>query len=403
MPGDKRPADPHSAAITDRYARAVSTTGCAADACGPDMSSFGARQYSADELGNERVLSLGCGNPLRVADPQPGETVLDLGSGAGLDLLLSARRVGPGGRVIGLDMTAEMVELARRNTAGAANVEIRHGRIEDIPLPDASVDVVISNCVLNLSADKPAVLREAARVLRPGGRFGVSDLIAEDDLDPDQVAAAATAIGAGVRPLGGAAYRHELAAAGLTDIRIEPTHDAGGGILAATIHATKPAVTIRPMRPTDWPAVAAIYAQGIASGNATFETDVPSWERWNGTHLPDHRLVTELDGRLVGWTAVSPVSSRCVYAGVVEHSIYVAGTARGRGVGRALLGAVVESTERAGIWTIQTGIFPENEPSLALHRSAGFRVLGVRERPGQLHGRWRDVVLLERRSEAAGG
>lgn len=403
MLDDQRPADPHATAITDRYARAVSTTGCAADACGPDLSSFGARQYSADELGDERVLSLGCGNPLRVADLQPGETVLDLGSGAGLDLLLSARRVGPGGRVIGLDMTPEMVELARRNTAGAANVEIRLGRIEDIPLPDASVDVVISNCVLNLSADKPAVLREAARVLRPGGRFGVSDLIADDDVDPDQVATAATAIGAGVRPLGRAAYRDELAAAGLADIRIEPTHDAGGGVLAATIHATKPAVAIRPMRPADWPVVAAIYAQGIATGNATFETDVPAWERWNGAHLPDHRLVAELGGQVVGWTAVSPVSSRCVYAGVVEHSLYVAETARGHGVGRALLDALVGSTERAGIWTIQTGVFPENEPSLALHRSVGFRVLGVRERPGQLHGRWRDVVLLERRSEAAGG
>jgi L-amino acid N-acyltransferase YncA len=162
------------------------------------------------------------------------------------------------------------------------------------------------------------------------------------------------------------------------------------------------AAAIRAMRPGDWTAVAAIYAEGIATGDATFETEVPSWERWDAAHLPAHRFVAELDGRVVGWTAVSPVSGRPVYAGVVEDSIYVAGSARGRGVGRALLAALVESTERAGIWTIQTGIFPENESSLALHEAAGFRVLGVRERPGQLRGRWRDVVLLERRSAVAG-
>ena len=156
------------------------------------------------------------------------------------------------------------------------------------------------------------------------------------------------------------------------------------------------------MRAEDWPAVSEIYAQGIATGDATFETDVPTWERWDTAHLPDHRLVAELDGRVVGWTAVSPVSERCVYAGVVENSVYVAEAARGRGVGRRLLAALAESTEEAGIWTIQTGIFPENATSLALHRAAGFRVVGVRERPGRLHGRWRDVVLLERRSGTAG-
>jgi phosphinothricin acetyltransferase len=162
----------------------------------------------------------------------------------------------------------------------------------------------------------------------------------------------------------------------------------------------KPAV--RGMRVGDWAVVAEIYGQGIATGDATFETEVPSWERWDAAHLAEHRLVAELDGAVVGWTAVSPVSGRCVYAGVVESSVYVAGSARGLGVGRRLLAALVESTEDAGIWTIQTGIFPENEPSLALHRGAGFRVLGVRERPGQLDGRWRDVVLLERRSTVAG-
>jgi L-amino acid N-acyltransferase YncA/2-polyprenyl-3-methyl-5-hydroxy-6-metoxy-1,4-benzoquinol methylase len=396
-------ADPHAAAITDRYAaKAVDATGCDTGACDAGGTSFGIRQYDAAELDGAPTLSLGCGNPLRVAELKPGETVLDLGSGAGLDLLLSARRVGPTGRVIGLDMTEEMVELARRNTAEAANVEVLLGRIEEVPLPDASVDVVISNCVVNLSADKPAVLREVARVLRPGGRIGISDLVTADDADLDLSAAAAAGIGAGVRPLSVSAYREMLVDVGFAEVRIEPTHDTGGGIHAATVRAVRLEIALRTMRAEDWPAVARIYAEGIATGNATFETDVPTWEHWDAAHLPGHRLVAELNGDVVGWTAVSPVSSRCAYAGVVEHSVYVATTARGLGVGRRLLGALVESTEGGGIWTVQTGIFPENEPSLALHRSAGFRVLGVRECPGQLDGRWRDVVVLERRSAVVG-
>lgn len=159
---------------------------------------------------------------------------------------------------------------------------------------------------------------------------------------------------------------------------------------------------VRAMDPQDWDAVAAIYREGIAGGNATFETDVPAWPAWDAAHLPRHRLVAVLDGRVVGWTAVSPVSTRPAYAGVVEHSVYVAAAAQGRGVGRRLLDALIESTEQAGIWTMQAGMFPENGSSLALHRAAGFRVLGVRARPGQLHGRWRDVVVLERRSTRTG-
>lgn len=157
------------------------------------------------------------------------------------------------------------------------------------------------------------------------------------------------------------------------------------------------------MRPADWPAVAAIYAEGIAGGDATFETEVPTWERWDAAHLAEPRLVAdETSGAVAGWAAVSPVSTRAAYAGVVEHSVYVAAAARGRGVGRRLLDALIAETERAGIWTLQGGVFPENEASLALHRAAGFRVLGVRERPGHAHDRWRDVVLLERRSSVAG-
>lgn len=151
------------------------------------------------------------------------------------------------------------------------------------------------------------------------------------------------------------------------------------------------------MRPDDWPAVRVIYQEGIATGNATFETDVPSWEEWDAAHLPDHRLVARRGDETVGWAAVVPVSDRCAYAGVAEHSVYVAAAARGRGVGRQLLEALVASTEDSGIWTLQSGIFPENSVSLRLHEACGFRIVGIRERLGQLQGQWRDVVLMERR------
>lgn len=175
--------------------------------------------------------SLGCGNPVAVADLQPGETVLDLGSGGGIDVLLSARRVGPTGKAYGLDATPEMIELAKANAAeaGAANVEFLHGHIEDVPLPDDSVDVVISNCVINLSADKPRVLAEAFRVLRPGGRLGVSDVIADDGLDPAQRAEAERLVGCTVGTLTESEYRALLAKAGFTTYTITRTHAAAGG------------------------------------------------------------------------------------------------------------------------------------------------------------------------------
>ena len=156
--------------------------------------------------------------------------------------------------------------------------------------------------------------------------------------------------------------------------------------------------TIAAMRPEDWPAVHAIYEEGIASGDATFETETPSWEDWDAAHLREHRLVARRGGEIVGWAAVVPVSGRCVYAGVAEHSVYVAAAARGQGVGRQLLEALIASTELGGIWTLQSGIFPENAISLRLHQACGFRVVGTRERIGHHHGRWRDVILVERRS-----
>ena len=159
---------------------------------------------------------------------------------------------------------------------------------------------------------------------------------------------------------------------------------------------------IEPLRPEHWNDVARIYAEGMATRQATFETELPSWETWDRSHLPDHRFVALLDGRVVGWAALSHVSDRCVYGGVCENSVYVAADARGRGIGRALLEALVASSESAGIWTIQTGIFPENQPSVRLHEQAGFRVVGRRERLGKLDGVWRDVLLLERRSAVVG-
>jgi L-amino acid N-acyltransferase YncA len=157
-------------------------------------------------------------------------------------------------------------------------------------------------------------------------------------------------------------------------------------------------VTIEPLRAEHWGAVARIYAEGIATGHATFETEVPTWERWNASHHPAHRLVALSAGEVAGWAALSPVSDRCVYGGVAEESVYVAEEARGRGVGRVLLEALIAGSEAAGIWTIQTGIFPENEVSVRLHQRVGFRLVGVRERVGKHDGVWRDVLFLERRS-----
>ena len=160
---------------------------------------------------------------------------------------------------------------------------------------------------------------------------------------------------------------------------------------------------IGPMTAADAAAVLAIYGEGIDSGNATFQTDVPDWDEWNAGHLVEPRLVAR-DGRgtVLGWSALSPVSRRAVYRGVVEESVYVAAAARGRGVGRALLAEMVRASEAAGVWTLQAGIFPENAASLVLHEAAGFHVVGIRERIGRHKGRWRDVVLWERRSRLAG-
>jgi len=248
-------------AVRERYAAAAraagegtSGAGCCgtAEGCGSttlradETDVFGERLYQSEDRAGATdtavAASMGCGVPTAVADLHEGETVLDLGSGAGADVLISARRVGPTGRAIGVDMTDEMLELARQSAAeaGAANVEFRKGTIEALPLSDASVDVVISNCVINLSADKPQVLREAARVLRPGGRFAVSDVIADLDMDPATRADMEQWTGC----IAGALTREEfdqvLTDAGLTEVEINETHRVHEHASSAIVRARKP-------------------------------------------------------------------------------------------------------------------------------------------------------------------
>jgi arsenite methyltransferase len=239
--------------VRARYAEAALVTspggcGCGEGSCcaGGDEAGFGEVLYSADErrdLPQAAVLaSLGCGNPTAVAELREGETVLDLGSGGGIDVLLSARRVGPRGRAYGLDMTDEMLALARRNAseAGATNVEFLKGEIEAIPLPAASVDVVISNCVVNLSTDKPAVLREIFRVLRPGGRIGISDVVAEDRLSRAERAERGSYVGCIAGALSRGEYEAGLAAAGFEQISVAFTHAVANGLHGAIVKAAKP-------------------------------------------------------------------------------------------------------------------------------------------------------------------
>jgi arsenite methyltransferase len=221
-------------------------SGCGGTTAVADRS-FGAALYSHEAEGAPTAAldaSLGCGVPTAVADLHEGETVLDLGSGAGADVLISARRVGPSGRVIGLDMTDEMLGLARSNAAeaGVDNVEFVKGYIEDIPLADASVDVVISNCVINLSADKRRVLAEAARVLRPGGRFAVSDVVADPEMDEATRADMEQWTGCVAGALTRAEFEHALADAGLTDIELHETHRVHAHATSAIIRARKPKV-----------------------------------------------------------------------------------------------------------------------------------------------------------------
>jgi arsenite methyltransferase len=246
-----------AAAVRSAHGQQDAARAAEAASCGPAVGTtdpdgtvvFGGELYDGGAADGATLAaveaSLGCGVPTAVADLHPGEVVLDLGSGAGADVLISARRVAPGGRAIGLDMTTEMLELARRNAAeaGVTNVEFVEGFLEDVPLPDDSVDVVISNCVINLAADKAVVLREAARVLRPGGRFAVSDVIADDGLD----AAARSDMEKWTGCVAGALTREQfaraLADAGFVDVEIQETHRVHPNAAAAIVRARTPAAT----------------------------------------------------------------------------------------------------------------------------------------------------------------
>jgi arsenite methyltransferase len=222
-------------------------SGCCDSTTSAEEPGFGAKLYAAldrDQLPDTAVLaSLGCGNPTAVADLHEGETVLDLGSGGGMDVLLSAKRVGPTGKAYGLDMTEEMLALARRNAAeaGATNVDFLKGHIEAIPLPAETVDVVISNCVINLSVDKPAVFAETFRVLKPGGRIGITDVVAEDQLSAEDRAERGAWVGCIAGALSSTEYATGLTAVGFADISVRFTHEVGDGLHSAIIKATRPA------------------------------------------------------------------------------------------------------------------------------------------------------------------
>ncbi len=243
--------------VRRRYTNAalsVDQSCCETDCCGPSASDpfrtggsedFGTWLYQSEQLADvpdgAALASLGCGNPTAVAELREGETVLDLGSGAGIDVLLSAKRVGPQGFAYGIDMTDEMLTLARKHQeeAGATNVEFRKGEIEDIPLADASVDVIISNCVINLSADKPAVFAEMNRVLKPGGRIGIADVVSEDQLSEADRLERGSWVGCIAGALGFGDYQTGLESAGFTDVSIESTHAVADGMHSAIIKARK--------------------------------------------------------------------------------------------------------------------------------------------------------------------
>jgi arsenite methyltransferase len=251
--------------VRERYAQAARAVTSGGSGCCGDSGSadFGEALYSADQRGElpdaAALASLGCGNPTAVAELREGEVVLDLGSGGGIDVILSAKRVGPTGVAYGLDMTDEMLELAQRNAreAGISNVHFLKGEIEQVPLPADSVDVVISNCVINLSTDKPAVLTEIARVLKPGGRIGISDVVAEDRLTVEERAERGSYVGCIAGALSKGEYEAGLEAAGFEQVSVEFTHEVADGMHGAIVKAVKTSEPERKGLPVITPAASA--------------------------------------------------------------------------------------------------------------------------------------------------
>ena len=348
--------------VREHYADAAVRASQGSSCCS-DPETIGANLYSAlerDELPDAAVLaSLGCGNPTAVADLHPGERVLDLGSGGGIDVLLSAKRVGPTGRAFGVDMTDEMLALAQRNAAeaGATNVEFLKGHIEALPLPAESIDVVISNCVVNLAADKRAVFAEIARVLRPGGRIGISDIVADDSLSPEQRAERGSYAGCIAGALSVSEFRDGLAAVGLTDISITPSHAVVEGMISSIIKATqarrRPAAD-RPRRAARPPGrrgrlLRRQPAAADASTGRPPPTGRPSSRSWPRRSCrstapptplrPDSSNATKASS--IGCAAIEP------YAGAaVLRSVVVRGDRRGEGLGQALVHAAEDPGQR---------------------------------------------------------
>jgi phosphinothricin acetyltransferase len=320
------------------------------------------------------------------------------------------KRACPEATVVGLDGDPEILTMARaKATAAGVDIELHHGMAFAPPFAPASFDRIVSSLVFHHlgTDDKRRTLVKARELLRPGGELHIADWG-----QPQNVLMRVAFLG--VQLVDGFTTTSDsvhgrlisfMRAAGFTAVaetHREMTIFGTLSLYRAVAGAGAVPYCIGPMQERDWEHVRAIYIEGIATGEATFETDAPSWERWNATHLAAGRLVARCGDALLGWVALIPVSERCVYAGVAEVSVYVASRHRGHGVGGALLQALITASEQHGIWTLQAGIFPENQASVALVKKVGFREIGRRERLGKLHGTWRDVLLFERRSNVAG-
>lgn len=417
--------------------QSTSSCGCGSSCCSSTVSD--STLYSEEftkGLPLEAInASLGCANPIALANLQKGETVLDLGSGGGIDVFISSKYVGETGKVYGLDMTDEMLELANQNKKKmeVRNVEFIKGYIEDIPIKDETIDVITSNCVINLAENKETVLKEAYRVLKKGGRLAIADIVQLKEVRDDIKENIQMWVGCISGALSFTDYERILKEAGFTNIEITPVNvytkeilksiaeekklddiynnmdlelidgAFGGAHVKAYKQEEVMDYKIDEMRQADWEQVADIYLKGIKTGKATFQTEVPTWEDWNNGHIKTCRLVARSGETILGWGALSPTSSRCVYAGVAEVSIYIGDHYRGKGIGKALLTELVRLSEENGFWTLQSGIIKENSTSIELHKKCGFRELGIREKVGKMgNGVWHDVVLVERRSKVVG-